>query len=218
MTPARRPWTLVLPLKGGTAAKSRLGGPPGLATALALDTVEAALGCRPVRRVLVVTADDATALDAAALGADVVTERTPGSGLPAAIRDGLAAADPAGRTAVLLGDLPALRPADLAAGLAACAEALLRAPSALVPDADGTGSVLLAARRPGDLSPAFGPGSAARHEAGGAVRLDLDLPRLRRDVDTADDLRAARALGVGHRTAAVLGACDEQDPVATPHA
>lgn len=204
MTPGRRPWTVVLPLKGGTTAKSRLGGSPALASALALDTLEAVLPARTVGRVVVVTAHEATAADAAALGADVVRERVPGAGLLAAVRDGLAAVEEDARVAVLLGDLPALRATDLAAGLAACAEALLRAASAVVPDADGDGSVLLAGRRPGDLDPAFGPDSAAEHVRRGAVRLDLDLPRLRRDVDTADDLDAAAALGVGPRTAAAL--------------
>jgi 2-phospho-L-lactate guanylyltransferase len=63
--------------------------------------------------------------------------------------------------------------------------------------------VLLAATVPARLSPAFGPGSAARHEVGGAVRLDLDLPSLRRDVDTWEALQQALALGVGPATAAV---------------
>ena len=44
----------------------------------------------------------------------------------------------------------------------------------------------------------------------GAAALDaeltaLDLPRLRRDVDTAADLNEALTLGVGPRTAAALG-------------
>ena len=75
--------------------------------------------------------------------------------------------------------------------------------AAFVPDAEGTGTVLLAANVPARLFPAFGPGSAARHEAGGAVRLDLDLPSLRRDVDTWEALQQALTLGVGPATAAV---------------
>jgi 2-phospho-L-lactate guanylyltransferase len=38
----------------------------------------------------------------------------------------------------------------------------------------------------------------------GASRLDLALPRLRRDVDTPADLEAALALGVGPRTATAV--------------
>ena len=75
---------------------------------------------------------------------------------------------------------------------------------AAVPDTEGTGTVLLAARTPAGLDPAFGAGSFAEHVRRGALPLDLDLPRLRRDVDTPADLEAALALGLGHRTAAAL--------------
>jgi 2-phospho-L-lactate guanylyltransferase len=164
---------------------------------------------------VVVTADPAAALAARAAGAEVVDESRPGEGLVAAVRDGVVAA---GRrrpwssrpAAVLLADLPALRPEDLEAGLAAAEAAFGRrpaAPMAVVPDADGTGTVLLAARTPAALDPAFGAGSLAEHVRRGAVRLDLDLPRLRRDVDTRADLDAALALGVGARTASALGVC-----------
>lgn len=101
---------------------------------------------------------------------------------------------------MLLGDLPALRPEDLRAALAACA----RLDRAVVPDADGSGTVLLTGLGPGRLEPSFGPGSAARHEALGHVRLPLDLPRLRTDVDDAASLAAAVALGAGPRTLAAL--------------
>jgi 2-phospho-L-lactate/phosphoenolpyruvate guanylyltransferase len=63
---------------------------------------------------------------------------------------------------------------------------------------------LLAAATPGALQPAFGPGSLAAHVRRGAVPLDLDLPRLRRDVDTPADLDEALALGVGPRTATAV--------------
>jgi 2-phospho-L-lactate guanylyltransferase len=202
----RRAWTVVLPLKGGPAAKSRLGGPPGLARALALDTLEAVVGADGVGRVLVVTSDEPTAAASAALGADVVRERRPGAGLLAAVRDGLAAAAGSAPAAVLLGDLPALTCEDVSTALATCSTALRDARVVVVPDTEGTGSVLLAGRRPGDLDPAFGPASAAEHVRRGAARLDLDLPRLRRDVDTADDLDAALALGVGRRTSAAVAA------------
>jgi 2-phospho-L-lactate guanylyltransferase len=42
------------------------------------------------------------------------------------------------------------------------------------------------------------------HAAAGAVRLDLALPRLRRDVDTRADLEAAAGLGLGRRTRALV--------------
>jgi 2-phospho-L-lactate/phosphoenolpyruvate guanylyltransferase len=210
-------WTLILPLKGGPAAKSRLGGGPGLARAIALDCLESVLACPDVGQVLVVTADAGTAADAAAAGATSVTERCPGAGLVAAVVDGLAAADAGRPAAVLLGDLPALRPVDVSVGLRAAGGVLDRLPGAAmaaIADADDSGTVLLAGRRPGDLRPAFGRASFAEHRRRGAAPVDLaaapavprgwDPGRLVRDVDTPADLRVALALGVGPRTAAAL--------------
>jgi 2-phospho-L-lactate guanylyltransferase len=138
----------------------------------------------------------------------VVPEARPGAGLVPAIDAGVRVASLAcaGPTGVLLADLPALRPEDLAVALAAV-DARLRdeaASMAVVPDKEGTGTVLLAARAPADLDPAFGPDSLAEHVRRGAVALDLDLPGLRRDVDTPADLDAALALGVGPRTASAV--------------
>lgn len=202
-----RGWTVILPLKGGPSAKSRLGGGPDLARAIAEDCLDAVLACPAVRCTLVVTADLETAAQARTAGAQPVAESIPGAGLVAAVQDGVAAAGRrAGPVAVLLGDLPALRPGDLTAGLAAAQatlDACPRAPMVALPDADGTGTVLLGARRTADLDPAFGPGSMAEHLVRGAVAVHLDAPRLRRDVDTPDDLCAALALGVGPRTAAL---------------
>jgi 2-phospho-L-lactate guanylyltransferase len=101
--------------------------------------------------------------------------------------------------AALVGDLPALRPEELADALTAAAGH----PRAFVPDAEGAGTTLLAVRPGVSLAPAFGAGSAARHGSG-AVALDAG-PGLRRDVDTAADLQAAADVGLGPATAAVLG-------------
>jgi hypothetical protein len=65
------------------------------------------------------------------------------------------------------------------------------------------GTVLLAALAPKDLHPRFGPASAREH-ARESVRLDLDLPALRTDVDDDLALRRAVDIGVGRYTAAVL--------------
>jgi 2-phospho-L-lactate guanylyltransferase len=102
--------------------------------------------------------------------------------------------------AALLGDLPALRPADLLAALDAAADH----PRALLPDASGEGTVLLTARDAATLVPAFGPGSARAHERAGHTRLDLDLPRLRTDVDDDTDLATAARLGLGPATLGAL--------------
>ena len=194
----------MLPVKHAEQAKSRLATPPGmdrarLARAIALDCLAAARACPVVDRLVVVTSDPVVG---AAAGRLDELEDDPGTGLLGAVDAGVRralAGRPAGPLAVLLADVPALRPDDLAAALNACR----RYEAAFVPDLEGTGTVLLAATASVRLSPAFGPGSAARHETGGAVRLDLDLPSLRRDVDTWDALGQAIALGVGPATAAV---------------
>ena len=93
---------------------------------------------------------------------------------------------------VVLGDLPLLTRADVAAILALAGEA--PATAVLAPDRHGCGTNALLLRPPGAIPFAFGPGSLARHLAATAAR---DLPaRLYRspgaalDVDTPDDLAA----------------------------
>jgi 2-phospho-L-lactate guanylyltransferase len=204
MAPPDPDWFVVVPVKGGDAAKTRLVVADDalravVAMALARDTVAAAVAGMPPARVLVVTADPDVAAWAARLGAESVDD--PGGGLDAAATAGAAAAYGRGGrdVAVLLGDHPALRPEELAAALSA-AGAHERA---VVPDAEGTGTALLSARGV-QLRPRFGPGSAGRHERAGATRLELDLPGLRQDVDDLADLRAAHELGVGPSTRAAL--------------
>lgn len=193
-----QPWHLVLPVKGGTSAKSRLQVDDGsrlqLAYALALDCL-AAVTQAGLASVCVVTSDPWMSAAAATNGAAVVPD--PGLGLNAAARAGVAVAPPRLARAVLLADLPALTPADLLTGLRACAGY----PRAFVPDRRGDGTVLLAAQAGMPLNPLFGPSSAAAHEADGVSRLTLNLLGLRTDVDTAEDLAAAVVLGVGVHTA-----------------
>lgn len=202
-------WRIVVPVKPAGTAKSRLTAPPAvdhdaLARALAKDTVAAVLGL-PGVRCLVVTRDAEVATWAAAHGAGVVAD--PGGGLAGAVRAGLASASPpgvggrqaAGPTAVLLGDLPALRTEDLAVALEACAAV----GAGYVPDHLGSGTVLLGAVEAARLAPSFGPGSAARH-ARSAVAVGEHLTRLRLDVDTRADLEAAAALGLGVHTLRAL--------------
>jgi 2-phospho-L-lactate guanylyltransferase len=192
-------WAIVVPVKGTAGSKSRLGAPASLATAIALDTVDAAIG---VGRVIVVTSVDA-APAFAAIGAETVLD--PGSGgLNGAIVAGIAAAGD-GPVAVLLGDLPALTSTELASTLSLAAGR----PLAFVPDADGVGTVLTTAL-PGSLHlPAFGGGSRAAHLAAGY--LELDVPRdsgLRRDVDTAEQLRSIPPERLGARTREALDASE----------
>jgi len=90
----------------------------------------------------------------------------------------------------------------------AAAQALLTGPGAppmvALGDADGQGTVMVAARRPVDVAAAFGPDSLHLHRRRGALTLDGAFERLRRDVDTVADLHHAAALGLGRHTAAVL--------------
>jgi 2-phospho-L-lactate/phosphoenolpyruvate guanylyltransferase len=196
----------VVPVKRLGLAKSRLyavGRPrpehEELALSLALDTVAAALRAAEVARVVVVTDDPAAAAAVTALGAVVVPDE-PDAGLnPALAHGALAAAalGPDDGVALLSADLPALRPEELGAALRAAT-----GERAFVPDADGSGTTLLATAPGIPVRPRYGRGSAAAHRATGAVELAGDWPSLRHDVDTAADLRAAAGLGLGPATAA----------------
>ncbi len=202
-------WRVVVPVKGGPAAKSRLRVPDGvdrldLATALALDTVAAAVAAVGPAHVTVVTSDARVVAGVGRLGPATLDD--PGLGLNAAVAaglqglQGLRSVGTGEPVAVLLGDVPALRPAELTVALIA-AQAY---PVAFVPDAEGTGTVLLLMAAGDPVTPRFGAGSAAAHEADGAVRLAPHLPGLRRDVDDEASLREALLLGVGRHTAALL--------------
>ncbi len=200
-------WTVVMPVKRLGAAKSRLRGALSgvpheeLALALAADTLRAARACPAVAGVLVVTDDARVRAAADAAGARVAAD--PGAGLNAAFRHGAAVAGPRAAVAGLTADLPALRPAELAAALRAT-----QGVRGYVADAPGGGTVLLAAPAGVPLEPRFGPGSAAAHAASGALPLAGDWPSLRRDVDTPADLAAAAGLGLGPRTAALLAGAE----------
>ena len=186
-------WTVVIPVKGTVSAKSRLGASPELALAIALDTVAEALGAA---KVIVVTSA-AISPEFDGVGARVIPDGE--AGLNAAVRQGIAAAGN-GPVAVLLGDVPALRAAELAAAL----EVARQHPLAFVADADNDGTVLITALDPASHVPAFGVHSRAAHLAAGYLELDIPVDSgLRRDVDTPDQLLA---LGdrVGPRTRAAM--------------
>lgn len=201
-------WSVVVPAKRLAVAKTRLrpltGALPGpaheeLVLALLADTVAAAVACPVVCAVVVVTDDPAAADVVRGLGVRTVPDE-PDRGLNPALEHGARAAGGAA-VAALSSDLPALRPDELAAALTAAGGT---APRCFVADVHGTGTTLLTAVGT-DLAPRFGTGSAQAHRAGGALELTGDWPGLVRDVDTGADLRAALAIGVGSRTAAVAG-------------
>ncbi len=192
-------WSVIVPVKGGQGAKSRLpalvcGVPRArVAAALAGDTVAAIAEAASVRRVVVVSAARDTRME---WPVEVEVRLQSAEGLNGAIAE--VARTLAGPVAVVLGDLPALRPGDVDDALALAGQAN----RAVVADAAGTGTTLLAARD-GRLLPAFGAGSLMRHRALG-YRVIEGTPRMRADVDTEQDLERARALGVGPLTAAAL--------------
>ena len=201
-------WSLVVPVKPLSRAKSRLAALAGpererLALALAVDTVSAATACPQVRTVLVVTDDPIAAAELSAAGARIVPD-APDAGLNPALRHGaVLAAQAPGVYGVgaLSADLPALRPEELGRALDA-ASGWRRA---FLADAAGIGTTLYAARTGEPFEPAFGPGSRGSHLDAGVYELvPPGVTTVRRDVDTPADLDAVLRLGVGPRTAAVV--------------
>ncbi len=92
MTDNARAWSVLMPVKVLSQAKSRLAALAGerrgeLALALACDTVTAVLACAEVARVIVITDDQVAGTALAELGALVVPDE-PGDGLNAALRHG----------------------------------------------------------------------------------------------------------------------------------
>ncbi|MFI6867242.1 2-phospho-L-lactate guanylyltransferase [Nocardia sp. NPDC050406] len=207
----------VIAVKSLGLAKSRLADRlpphdrPHLVLAMLADTVVAATATPEVESVTVVTPDPRVSDLVHGLGARVIPEPTApdhrtglNSALAAAAR---AVRDTHGPVELLAlqADLPALRPDELS-GMLATAPARGRS---VVVDHEGTGTVALLVRDgSAPLNPLFGTDSARRHIAAGAVELLGDWPGLRQDVDTADDLTRAVALGVGVNTRALLRELD----------
>ncbi|NUR61984.1 MAG: 2-phospho-L-lactate guanylyltransferase [Catenulispora sp.] len=206
-------WCLVVPVKRLGLAKSRLIGPEvsaplreRLALAFATDAVAAALAAAGTAGVLAVTDDPTAAKVLGGLGALVVPDE-PDAGLNAAFAFGARIArrefgEEVGIVAAAA-DLPALRSAELDAVLAHIA-AGQPDKRHFIPDAHDIGTTMLFAPPGLELAPRFGGPSRAAHAAAGAVEIaGPDISSLRRDVDTAEDLAAALALGVGLATTAV---------------
>jgi 2-phospho-L-lactate/phosphoenolpyruvate guanylyltransferase len=198
-------WTVLVPAKTLPAAKSRLlsvsphlRAHHELVRAIRQDTADAAAAAQGVARVLLL-------VDRGAAQDDAIVQSAPG--LNNAVVEAAAHATrnwPADGVAVLMGDLPALRPDELAAALSLASVH----PCAFVADWHGTGTTMLTARPGAQIQPEFGANSAVRH-ARNAAALDAGAG-LRHDVDTADDLRAAAALGLGPATTAALRDADLQ--------
>lgn len=195
-------YVVVVPVKPPAFGKSRLVGLTDslrrdLAEAFALDTTAACLAASRVARVLVVTDDASFAARFSTLGCTSLPDGD-STGLNPALRQAVSEARrrwPDLVPVAVLADLPALRPDDLDAALAA----IVPGGPAVVVDADGTGTTLYTSSYD-DFDPQFGADSAHAHHAAGALALTGALTSLRRDVDDLDDLRQAAALGLGPET------------------
>ncbi|WP_299960531.1 2-phospho-L-lactate guanylyltransferase [uncultured Modestobacter sp.] len=201
-------WSVVVPLKRLTQAKTRLSALPvplrqALVVAMARDVRDAVLSCRDVKEVVIVTRDPLWRSLMGVRGLRFVAE-APTDSLNDALRRGSAACRGASRgwaVAALTADLPALTPAELHLALAHVDVA----PTFFVPDAQGDGTTLVAARSHAEFRPLYGVGSRARHlEAGALEVLRPELTGLRQDVDTVEDLALARTLRLGERTRVVV--------------
>lgn len=203
-----QPWTLVVPFKGGTAAKSRLGNASeelggleaGLRRRLALaflqDTLAAMAAVDDVGCIVVVSSDP----DAAHGVSGIFVVEDPGNGLNAAVASGIEWArtrNAHSPVAVLTGDLPCLRPDDLAAAL----DMARGVPLGLVPDREGTGSTMISALPGVRVSPHFGLDSCRLHRLAGHALLPVSaISTIRHDVDTTPDLLRALQHGAGEST------------------
>jgi 2-phospho-L-lactate guanylyltransferase len=184
----------VLPVKSFGRAKQRLGGAvadrPELAAAMVGDVLEALGAVRGLDGVVVVSAENLAGRTA---GIEWVHDPVEAGQSVAALR-GVRAAVAQGAQRVLLvpGDCPALDPCEVDELLESAGAGVV-----IVPDRHGSGTNALLIDPPTVMTPAFGPGSFARHAAlahaaGATVRIGR-LPSLELDVDTPGDLEALRA-------------------------
>lgn len=189
--------SLLVPIKDGGQAKSRLGVGNDdlrarLMTAFAQDALAAARDCAGVE---VYVVGDVDALSW--LGPTVLPDEGEGSLNRALQRAADRIAQPDRGIAAMLADLPCLITADLEAALVGADR------RSFVADAAGSGTTLLIAPAGTPLDPRFGLGSAEAHASSGALAITDELRSLRLDVDTTDDLAAALRFGVGEHTARV---------------
>lgn len=197
---------LIIAVKRLNAAKTRLAPVFSADTreqvvlAMLVDTITAASAVAALLSITVVTPDDLAADAARRAGATVLADPTP-DGHRDPLNNAIGAAESVvaestTNIVVLQGDLPAMQPHELAEAISG-GRAHERS---FVADRHGTGTAaLFAFGKP--LDPQFGPDSAHRHRYSGAIELTGGWPGLRCDIDTPDDLAAARLLGVGRATA-----------------
>jgi 2-phospho-L-lactate guanylyltransferase len=210
-------WSIVIPFKGGVGAKSRFASAFGadrqrIALAFLRDTVAAVADVDAVDRVILVSAEPL--LHEALLPFEVEVVADPGGGLNAAVAAGVTHAQnlaPESFAAVLVGDLPALKGADLAAALDLAVEAARGGhPLGFVADKDGTGTTAVTAAPGATASTRFGLGSRESHAAAGFVELAVPgASSLHLDIDDAPTLDGVLDL-VGPLTRAELARIAER--------
>jgi 2-phospho-L-lactate guanylyltransferase len=214
----------ILPVKRFAHAKQRLGASVAdslrleLAAAMVDDVLTALEQTAAVEQTIVVTREPSIVAAAQQRGAIVVEDR-PERGQSAAVSLGIERALAAGIERVLCipGDCPALDPAELESLLSGRDGARGEGPEppqvVIVPDRHGTGTNGLLLSRPQAISPSFGPGSCARHQAlasEAGICAELKQPAsLLLDIDTGADLdelreRLAGSHARAERTRAVL--------------
>jgi 2-phospho-L-lactate/phosphoenolpyruvate guanylyltransferase len=204
---ARVRWNVVIPVNPHATAKSRLADLPTearreLATAFAADVVTMVLASPLVSRVIIIGTLPTHELDGH-VGDRLDILDDPGGGLLPAIRHGLQTLSTTDAVCVMVSDIPAARTADLTLALNAAAE--VSSATSIISDAEGIGTTTYLSRHAELARPRFGPRSRAAHVHDGAIDLlDLDVPGLRRDVDTTVDLWDAQRLGVAATTARAL--------------
>lgn len=199
---------MIIPVKALTRAKTRLGSaePANAALALAFfqDALSAVQSTAAVRSTVVATSDPVVAAWAAERGA-VMVDDSSADGINAAAAHAARMVAVDGPVAVVVSDLPCLT----APAVDAVLSLARHHRSSFVRDAAGSGTTMWMSTD-GAIDSRFGPESAAAHLGAGATDLiaaaePAILALARRDVDTSDDLAAARTLGVGRYTAAASG-------------
>lgn len=206
-------YVVITAVKDAGHAKSRLGPDldAGTRRSLVIAMVDDLLSTvREVwsGRVVVVSPDPV--YDAIARDHDATVVRDRGEGYNEAIALALEAIADAEAALVLPGDLPHAGVAEIATLLNALEE-----PGVTIVAAEDGGTLALGLTPPNAIAPAFGPDSAAAHEAAaraaGLRATRRQFPGLTHDVDTLEDL--ARVWDrVGEATTALL----EHLPIATP--
>ena len=192
--------TVLIPYRGGSQSKTRLRLAQGerslLGRAFLFDTLLACSASPLVREVHVI-GETSCPPNAPEINSKVsLWYARETSGLN---RDLACAADSLARPgpiAVVLADLPSLRPESLTEALARASEHN----SATVSDHHEIGTTMLFAQHKAAFRPSFGHGSHKRHVVQGSIALARVSPRLKLDVDTQEDLAMAAKLGVGRYT------------------